>query len=73
MSGPVWRYESGQRGTCDVCFRAGEAFFLEGEVREGVLMPQRRVCPDCLSGAGEMVVTGEVGRPSTSPAYLDRR
>lgn len=73
MSGPVWRYESGSRATCAVCYRQGDEFYVEGTVRDNALSPERHVCPDCYRRLHKLVVAGEAGNPSTSPAYFGRR
>jgi len=68
----VWRFERGVKASCAVCFREGEEFYVEGTVHDNTLAPERRVCPDCYRRLHEMVVAGEVGKPSTSPAYFGR-
>jgi len=73
VSGPVWRFERGIRASCAVCCRPGEEFFVEGEVCDNSLTPDRFVCPDCYRRLHRLVVAGEAGRPSTSPAYFGRR
>ena len=69
MSGPVWRFEKDQSGTCDVCLRPATGVFREGDVSDNTLSSQRLVCPDCMRRWNPLVVGGELGRKSHAPAY----
>jgi len=69
MSGPVWRFEKDQTGTCDVCLRPVTGVFREGDVTANTLSSHRLVCPDCMQRWNPLVVGGELGRKSHAPAY----
>jgi hypothetical protein len=69
VSGPVWRYEGAREGRCDVCFREVTGMFVEGHVADNVLSADRTVCRDCYRRWNPLVVGGEVGAKSASPAY----
>ncbi len=72
MSGPVWRFESRRSGRCSVCLRPAEGLFVEGEVVDNALLPQRLVCSACFARWGELVTAGETGRHVPAPAYARR-
>lgn len=69
MSGPVWRFEKDVTGTCDQCLRPTVGVYLEGEVADNGLSSHRLVCPECMKRWNPLVVGGELGRKSHSPAY----
>ena len=70
MSGPVWRFEPEASGLCDVCLRESTGMVVEGCVEDSALRPMRRVCSRCYASSTTLVVAGEVGGKSTSPAYV---
>ncbi len=72
MSGPVWRFEPGAAGLCDICFREAVGLFVEGDVLDNELQPTRRVCPPCLRAAGNLLISGEGGTRRPGPAYAGR-
>ncbi len=72
MSGPVWRFEQGLEGTCDVCMRTVTGMFVEGRVEDNALDTDRAVCPDCYRRWTTMLVAGEKDRKSPAPAYVRR-
>jgi hypothetical protein len=72
MSGPVWRFEPGAAGLCDICFRNTIGMFVEGDVIDNQLQPTRRVCSTCMESAGPLVVRGEAGIRRPGPAYAGR-
>ncbi len=70
MSGPVWRFEPETSGLCDVCLRERQGLYVEGCVEASALRPLRRVCSRCYGSSTKLVVAGEAGVKSTSPAYV---
>jgi hypothetical protein len=69
VSGPVWRFEPEQAGTCDLCRRRREGLYVEGQVVDNVMEPARLVCGPCFDRWRPYVVAGEVGRRAPGPAY----
>jgi hypothetical protein len=73
MAGPVWRFDAEREGICDSCLRRRKAFFVEGDVADNRLEPVRLVCADCISRFKGLVISGEIGRRATGPAYAHNR
>ena len=73
MSGPVWRFEPDTSGVCDICLRSSTGLYVEGSVEASALRPLRRVCAGCYGSRTKLVVAGEAGSRSTSPAYVRHR
>jgi hypothetical protein len=46
--------------------------FVEGEVADNGFHAERNVCPDCYRRLNRMLVRGELGRPTSGPAYARR-
>lgn len=69
MSGPVWRFDGQVEGQCSVCFRTCQGMLVEGLVEENALSPVRLVCQDCFSRWPALVISGEMGTHTPSPAY----
>ncbi|MCU0290858.1 MAG: hypothetical protein MUF10_02570 [Thermoanaerobaculaceae bacterium] len=69
MSGPVWRLDSQRSGQCSVCLRTEHGMLVEGEVADNAFSPVRLVCQACFTRWPVLVVSGEMGAHTPSPAY----
>jgi len=72
MSGPVWRFEAEKQATCSWCLVPHKGVFVEGDVQEGELQPQRVLCEACFSRFRQFFLRGEGGSRTPAPAYAHR-